>query len=114
VAALPFGAELDAYCRGLAGTSAAPHFDRTAFKVNGRTYATLGPEGDINLMATPDEAQALAASVPFVSVQGNWWKLGAFHCEPRTADEFEATCALIDTVHAAKAAMKPVRSRTPR
>jgi hypothetical protein len=109
---LPFGAELHAYCQSLPGTAAAArHFDRTAYRVNGRVYATIGPDGDINLMGTPEEAQALAASVPFVSVEGNWWKLGAFHCEPLTPADLETTCLLIDGVHAAKAAMKPARSR---
>jgi hypothetical protein len=44
-------------------TTEAPHFDRTAFKVN-RIYATLaGDEKTANLMFAPDE-QAAAAEHP--------------------------------------------------
>ena len=46
----------------LEGTSEAPHFDRTAFKVR-RIYATLAADGrTANLMFTPDE-QALKCTV---------------------------------------------------
>ena len=42
---------------GLAGTTSAPHFDRTAFKVR-RTYATLAADGrSANLKLTPDEQE---------------------------------------------------------
>ena len=42
----------------LEGTTEAPHFERTAFKVR-RIFATLAPDGrTANLMLTPDE-QAL-------------------------------------------------------
>jgi hypothetical protein len=46
----------------LEGTTEAPHFERTAFKVR-RIYATLAPDGrTANLMLTPDE-QALKCEV---------------------------------------------------
>jgi hypothetical protein len=46
----------------LEGTTEAPHFDRTAFKVR-RIYATLAADGlTANLMLTPDE-QALKCEV---------------------------------------------------
>jgi hypothetical protein len=46
----------------LEGTTEAPHFDRTAFKVK-RIYATLAPDGrSANLMLSPDE-QALKCEV---------------------------------------------------
>jgi hypothetical protein len=46
----------------LEGTTEAPHFDRTAFKVR-RIYATLAADArTANLMLTPDE-QALKCTV---------------------------------------------------
>ena len=63
----------------LDGTSEAPHFDRTAFKVR-RIYATLAPDGKTaNLMLTRDE-QALKCEVApeaFFPVANPWGVRGA-------------------------------------
>jgi hypothetical protein len=63
----------------LDGTSEAPHFDRTAFKVR-RIYATLAPDGKTaNLMLTRDE-QALKCEVApeaFFPVANAWGVRGA-------------------------------------
>jgi hypothetical protein len=63
----------------LEGTTAAPHFERTAFKVR-RIYATLAPDGkSANLMLTPDE-QALKCEVApdaFCRIPNAWGARGA-------------------------------------
>jgi hypothetical protein len=63
----------------LDGTSAAPHFDRTAFKVR-RIYATLAGDGETaNLMFTPEE-QALKCTVApdaFSALPNAWGVRGA-------------------------------------
>ncbi len=62
----------------LDGVTAAPHFDRTAFKVD-RIFATLAPdERTANLKLAPDE-QALKCEVAaeaFVSVPNAWGAQG--------------------------------------
>ena len=63
----------------LPGTTEAPHFERTAFKVR-RIYATLAPDGrSANLMLTPDE-QALKCEVApeaFAKIPNAWGARGA-------------------------------------
>jgi hypothetical protein len=63
----------------LEGTTEAPHFERTAFKVR-RIYATLAPDGrTANLMLTPDE-QALKCEVApegFSRIPNAWGERGA-------------------------------------
>ncbi len=63
----------------LPGTSGAPHFDRTAFKVK-RIYATLAPDGrTANLMLTPDEQALKCETAPaaFSPVPNAWGLRGA-------------------------------------
>jgi YjbR len=63
----------------LPGTTEAPHFERTAFKVR-RIYATLAPDGrTANLMLSPDE-QALKCEVApgaFTKIPNAWGARGA-------------------------------------
>jgi hypothetical protein len=63
----------------LPGTTEAPHFERTAFKVR-RIYATLPPDGrTANLMLSPDE-QALKCEVApeaFSPIPNAWGARGA-------------------------------------
>lgn len=63
----------------LPGTTEAPHFERTAFKVR-RIYATLAPDGKTgNLMLTPDE-QALKCEIApeaFCKISNAWGARGA-------------------------------------
>jgi len=62
----------------LEGTTSAPHFDRTAFKVR-RIYATLSADGlSANLKLTPDEQEfkALLAPEAFAPVAGGWGRQG--------------------------------------
>jgi hypothetical protein len=63
----------------LEGTTEAPHFDRTAFKVR-RIYATLAADGlTANLMLTPDEQALKCLVVPeaFSPVPNAWGARGA-------------------------------------
>jgi hypothetical protein len=63
----------------LPGTTQAPHFERTAFKVR-RIYATLAADGrTANLMLSPDE-QALKCEVApdaFTKIPNAWGARGA-------------------------------------
>jgi len=63
----------------LEGTTEAPHFDRTAFKVK-RIYATLAADGlTANLMFTPEEQtlKCLVAPEAFAPIPNAWGKRGA-------------------------------------
>ncbi len=62
----------------LDGTSAAPHFDRTAFKV-ARTYVTLAADGKTaNFKFTPDEQalKCMVAADAFAPVPNAWGRQG--------------------------------------
>ena len=63
---------------GLEGTVSAPHFDRTAFKVN-RNYATLAADGlTANLRLKPDEQELKCLTHPeaFAPVPNAWGRQG--------------------------------------
>src|SRR5258707_3498 len=62
----------------LEGTSEAPHFDRTAFKV-ARIYVTLAADGKTaNFKFTPDEQEfkCILAPEAFAPVPNAWGKQG--------------------------------------
>jgi YjbR len=62
----------------LAGTTEAPHFDRTAFKV-ARTYATLAANArTVNFKFAPDEQElkCLVAPEAFAPVPNAWGRQG--------------------------------------
>jgi hypothetical protein len=62
----------------LEGTTSAPHFDRTAFKV-ARIYATLAPDGrTANLKFAPDEQElkCLVAADAFAAIPNAWGRQG--------------------------------------
>lgn len=62
----------------LDGTTSAPHFDRTAFKV-ARTYVTLAADGkSANFKFTPDEQQlkCMVAPEAFAPVPNAWGQQG--------------------------------------
>ena len=63
----------------LEGTTEAPHFDRTAFRVK-RIYATLAPDGKTaNFMFTPDQQSLKCAVAPdaFFPIPNAWGAKGA-------------------------------------
>jgi len=62
----------------LEGTSEAPHFDRTAFKV-ARTYATLAADGlTANVKFTPEDQafKSMMAPQAFAPVANAWGRQG--------------------------------------
>lgn len=80
----------------LAGTTEAPHFDRTAFKVR-RIYATLAADGrTANLMLTPDEQafKCMMAPKAFVPVPNAWGQRGATTVMLHAVDSTELRDAL--------------------
>jgi hypothetical protein len=71
-------ADLRRIAMTLKGTTQAPHFDRTAFKV-ARIYATLAGDGrTANLKFTPDEQElkCLVAPDAFAPVPNAWGRQG--------------------------------------
>ena len=71
-------AEFRRIALALAGTTEAPHFDRTAFKVR-RTYATLSSDGtSANLKFSADEQllKCTTAGDAFAPVPGGWGAQG--------------------------------------
>ena len=72
------GRELRRLALALEGTTEAPHFDRTAFKV-ARIYATLAADGkSANLKLAPDEQELKCLTAPeaFSPVPNAWGKQG--------------------------------------
>ena len=62
----------------LEGTTEAPHFDRTAFRV-ARNYATLAPDGrtaNLKFASGDQEFKCLLAPAAFQPVPGGWGKMG--------------------------------------
>lgn len=71
-------ADLRRIALSLAGTTEAPHFDRTAFKVK-RIYVTLAADGrsaNIKLMPDEQEFKCLLAPKAFQPVAGGWGRQG--------------------------------------
>jgi hypothetical protein len=71
-------AELRRVALSLEGTSEAPHFDRTAFKV-ARIYVTLAADGrTANFKFAPDEQRLKCAVAPeaFAPVPNAWGRQG--------------------------------------
>ena len=81
----------------LEGTISAPHFNRTAFKVN-RTYATLAAGGlSANLKFTPDEQELKCMVHPeaFTPVDNKWGQQGWTVCTLAAVTEGELSAALV-------------------
>ncbi len=71
-------ADLREFAFALEGTTAAPHFDRTAFKV-ARIYATLAADGlSANLMFTLEEQERYCQQWPdaFAPLNNAWGRKG--------------------------------------
>ncbi len=72
------GKDLRRIALSLEGTLAAPHFDRTAFKV-ARTYVTLSADGrNANFKFTPDEQELKCMTAPeaFTPLPNKWGQKG--------------------------------------
>ncbi len=73
-------AEAHALALALPGSSEAPHFNRVAFRVGGKVFATLDPHGsDLNLMLSPELQAEVLAAWPTLTfpVHGGWGRMGA-------------------------------------
>jgi hypothetical protein len=80
----------------LEGTVAAPHFDRTAFRV-ARIFATLAPDGlTANLKLSPEEQefQCLLRPAAFAPVPNAWGAQGWTTATLAAVDEAELRAAL--------------------
>ena len=95
----------------LKGTTSAPHFDRTAFKVH-RTYATLAPDKkSANFKFTPDEQElkCMVAPEAFAAIPNAWGRQGWTTAILKELSVAELKAALeIAWRHAVK---RPVRRR---
>ncbi|MGJ4892546.1 MmcQ/YjbR family DNA-binding protein [Bradyrhizobium sp. HKCCYLRH3099] len=105
------GSEFRTLALSFAGTTAAPHFERTAFKLH-RTFATLAADGaSANVLLTPDEQEHYAGLQPgvFRRVPNKWGDQGW-----TTVALAEADAGLLRTVldSAWRAAHPPQRSRS--
>jgi hypothetical protein len=72
------GKDLRRIALSLEGTTDAPHFDRTAFKV-ARTYVTLSADGrSANFKFTPDEQEFKCMMAPeaFAPIANAWGRQG--------------------------------------
>ena len=86
----------------LENASAAPHFDRLAFRTPRRIFATLARTGDdMNFMFDPALQKQFCASAPeaMAPVPGGWGRLGATRCDLKKVDVAEFIAAL-EAAHA--------------
>ena len=85
-----------ALCLALEGTTAAPHFDRTAFRAR-KIFATLPPDGrSANLLLVPELQAAIVESLPhaFTPVPGGWGRMGYTTVDLSRVTEAELTPVL--------------------
>ena len=81
----------------LANASAAPHFDRTAFRTPRRIFATLALSGaDLNFMFDRDLQAQFCERAPHAlsPVPGGWGRMGATRCDLATIDLATFSAAL--------------------
>ena len=96
----------------LEGTSEAPHHERTSFRVGGKIFATMPPDGgSVNVLLGEEDARA-AASDPGVELL--WWgkKLSGVRVELAAVDPALLEELLHDAwVRRAPAALRDARPR---
>lgn len=93
----------------LESTSAAPHFDRTAFRTPRKIFATLANSGaDLNLMFDPALRDFYCEQAPdaFAPVPGGWGKSGATRCDLKRVDK-DTLLSALKAAHALANAPKP-------
>lgn len=91
-------ADLRRMALALPGTTDAPHFDRTAFRVD-RIYVTLGADGrSANCKFTPDEQEFKCQLAPdiFRPVDNAWGRQGwtTIELAAATDDDLQAALAM--------------------
>ncbi len=100
----------------LENASAAPHFDRIAFRTPRRTFATLALNGsDMNFMFDLAQQKEFCEREPnaIAPLAGGWGRMGATRCDLKKvhARTFDAA---LEAAHARANAPKPKRARAPR
>jgi hypothetical protein len=88
--------EFEEIAMSLEGTTQAPHFDRTAFKVK-RIYATLAADGkSANLNFSPDEQELRCLTNPdaFAPIDNAWGRQGWTTMTLAKVDSHELRAAL--------------------
>lgn len=81
-----------------------PHFDMSSFRVTGKIFATVPPEGGLlHIFVGEDEARAVAASNPS-AYEELWWgkKLSGVRVRISSADRAEV-CELLEEAWRRKA-----------
>jgi hypothetical protein len=109
---LATAADLRRLALALPGTASAPHFDRTAFKVD-RIFVTLAADAlTANIRFTPDEQEFKCQLAPeiFRPLDNAWGRQGwtAISLGAATEDDLRAALAMAHR----HAVGKPVRKRT--
>jgi len=93
---MPNGSSLRELALALEGVTAAPHFDRTAFKVK-RTFITLAADGlTANFKFTPDEQVLKCTVMPeaFSPVPNAWGQQGWTQCVLARLNKTDLAAAL--------------------
>lgn len=83
-------------CLSLTDASAAPHFERVAFRTPQRIFATMAPDAlSANLMLNLDEQAAITkASKAFAALDNAWGRKGATMVTFADVDESHVRDAL--------------------
>ena len=105
--------EARALALSLEGVSAAPHFNRTAFRTPRRIFATLAADGeDLNLMFDPELQAFYCEQAPdaFAPVPGGWGKSGSTRVLLAAADPDTLKGALM-AAHARANLPPPAKAR---
>lgn len=100
----------------LPGVTSAPHFDRTAFRVPRRIFATLGAGGrDLNLRLDPELQAAVVEARPraFAAIAGGWGRQGWTRCDLDAVAEIDLVRALAEA-HTLAGLPPPAKKRAPR
>lgn len=98
----------------LENVSAAPHFNRTAFRTPRRIFATLANDGsDLNLMFDPPLRDFYCEQEPvaFSPVPGGWGEKGATRCDLKRVDK-DTLLSALKAAHARANAPKPVAKKS--
>lgn len=96
----------------LENVSAAPHFNRTAFRTPRRIFATLANDGsDLNLMFDPSLRDFYCEQdEAFSPVPGGWGKQGATRCDLKRVGK-DTLLSALKAAHALANAPKPVAKK---
>lgn len=92
------------FALSLPETTEQPHFDMSSFRIAGKIFATVPPEGGLlHVFVDEAEARALAASNPS-SYEELWWgrKLSGVRVKLAAADRAEV-CELLEDAWRRKA-----------